>query len=152
MWRPVPEFEEQYWISQEGMIVSLKKGRLLKPWRERNGYVRVELYKAGRSRKFYLHSLLLTAFVGPRPYRCDACHLDGDQTNNSRWNLRWDSRIENGCDKIEHGTWPAILKSMNKLTPEDIQRVRKSRAHRSELAKRYGVPETLVRHIRRSGI
>jgi hypothetical protein len=48
---------------------------------------------------------VLKAFVGPPPVgKNDACHNDGDRTNNHVDNLRWDSRQGNVADKKAHGT------------------------------------------------
>lgn len=52
-----------------------------------------------------VHVLVLEAFTGPRPDSdYEACHNDGNQENNRIDNLRWDTRSENGHDKVRHGT------------------------------------------------
>jgi len=52
----------------------------------------------------YVHHLILITFVGPQPQGLEACHFDGDASNNSVENLRWDTHSGNELDKIRHGT------------------------------------------------
>jgi hypothetical protein len=52
----------------------------------------------------YVHRIVLEAFVGPCPGGWQCCHNDGDTSNNSVGNLRWDTPRENNADKIRHGT------------------------------------------------
>lgn len=58
-----------------------------------------------RKQYFYVHALVLSAFVGPRPTGMEACHGDGDGLNNRLGNLRWDTHAENVKDSIKHGTF-----------------------------------------------
>lgn len=51
-----------------------------------------------------MHRLVLEAFVGPCPIGMEACHNDGDTSNNQVDNLRWDTRSSNHMDKEKHGT------------------------------------------------
>jgi hypothetical protein len=51
-----------------------------------------------------VHTLVLLAFVGPRPRGAHACHNDGTKTNNSAANLRWDTPRGNILDRDKHGT------------------------------------------------
>lgn len=67
------------------------------------GYRFVVLYNGGVKRNFYIHRLVLEAFVGPCPPGMEACHCDGDPSNNHVGNLRWDTRKENVADIDRHG-------------------------------------------------
>lgn len=53
-----------------------------------------------------VHPLVLEAFVGPRPPGMEACHADGNKTNNALSNLRWDTKRANELDAIRLGTRP----------------------------------------------
>lgn len=59
----------------------------------------------GKKKYYYVHVLVLDAFVGPRPKGMEACHNDGDGTNNKLSNLRWDTHKANIQDSISHGTF-----------------------------------------------
>jgi hypothetical protein len=53
-----------------------------------------------------VHRIVLATFVGPCPDGYEACHNDGDPTNNNLSNLRWDTHRSNVDDTKRHGTWP----------------------------------------------
>jgi len=60
----------------------------------------------GKRRCVYLHSLVIRAFHGAKPFPTAVTrHLDGNATNNSPDNLRWGTQKENIQDSIKHGTF-----------------------------------------------
>lgn len=115
-WLPVPEFIG-YEVSNLGRVRSYRspngRGDLLELPRQiktattpRKEYLRVGLSNgAGDVKWSPVHTLVLIAFVGPRPSADhQACHNDGDAKNNVLSNLRWDTIKENASDRIKHGT------------------------------------------------
>ena len=62
----------------------------------------VQLRRDGKSHPFRIHKLAMLVFVGPRPKGLEVCHYDGDASNNYRSNLRYDTRLSNGADRIRH--------------------------------------------------
>lgn len=114
-WRPVAGHEGLYEVSDRGRVRSIDRtiicrngttsrrpGKMLKPQITPHGYRRITFgYRRGQQ---YVQSLVLTAFVGPRPAGLEACHNDGDPSNNMLSNLRWDTRISNMLDQVRHGT------------------------------------------------
>lgn len=113
-WRPVPEYEGCYEVSDLGRVRSLGRPvngrfglwlhpRMLKPVAS-NGYLAVTLRKHGRSHKIRIHRLVLLAFVGDPPLGFEACHENRDGTDNRLANLRWDTPSGNSFDKVRHGT------------------------------------------------
>ena len=115
-WLPVPGYEGYYEVSDHGRVRSLDRtvtapdGR---SWRQPgvtmtttirpDGYSVVMLSKEGKRKVGRINMLVLEAFVGPRPDGFHACHNDGDCTNNTLANLRWDSLAENNRDMVRHG-------------------------------------------------
>ena len=105
----IPGYENLYEVSNQGRVRSTTGGRwrlpvarILKPgWSGR--YAQVTLYNNGIRRTHKVHALMLKAFVGPRPDGMSACHNDGDPTNNTLDNLRWDTHRANMIDKVRHG-------------------------------------------------
>jgi hypothetical protein len=75
----------------------------------------------------YVSHLVLESFVGPRPYRYEACHFpDKDPHNNRLENLRWDTAIANQKDREQQGT--ANIGHQNpsaKRTTQEILLIRK---------------------------
>lgn len=114
-WRPVVGFPD-YRVSSEGRVVSLRKWRgqagprLLRTHPNGFGYPVVQLYGCDgthRNRVARLvHTLVATAFLGPRPEGMEVCHFDGDPANPRLSNLRYDTPVANARDKVRHGTHP----------------------------------------------
>jgi hypothetical protein len=50
-----------------------------------------------------VHSLVMLAFVGPRPDGLEVCHNNGVASDNRLSNLRYDTRSENNVDSSKHG-------------------------------------------------
>lgn len=103
-WRPIPGYS-RYWASDIGRIMSFAKGtpKLLSGHVER-GYPTVCVVNDdGKPSTVRVHTLVLLAFVGPRPEGMQCCHFDGDSTNNRLENLRWGTAEANARDKIRHG-------------------------------------------------
>lgn len=73
-----------------------------------------------------VHRLVLEAFVGPCPEGMEACHNDGDTTNNRLDNLRWDTRKGNHADRKKHGTTPTGEKNPGcKITADTVRLIRR---------------------------
>ena len=116
IWKQVPEYEGYYEVSDRGSVRSvdrfvehssgrglyLIKGKILKT-RTNLGYQLVNLYKNGVRETNRVHQLVLRAFVGECPAGYVVCHNDGNSSNNTLSNLRYDTQSENCKDIIKHG-------------------------------------------------
>lgn len=105
VWRPVPGVPG-YQVSDGGQVRSWspwKRGELLQPWLDKDGYQYVSLYRGGEKHTRRVHRLVLEAFVGPCPDGHQAAHWDGDKTNNRVSNLRWASPADNVADMLRMG-------------------------------------------------
>ena len=86
--------------------------RILKQcFNKRTGYFKLALSTDGVAKTKVVHKLVLMTFGGPQPEGMEACHNDGDTSNNRSDNLRWDTHQNNMRDKIEHGTHQNTLKT-----------------------------------------
>lgn len=118
VWKAIPGHEGKYEASDLGRVRSLDRtlvhgngfvrrmrGRVLRGHARLDGYVEVVLGLGarGRTKHWRIHQLVLAAHVGPCPRGFEACHGDGDRSNNRLDNLRWDTRIANAQDTIAHG-------------------------------------------------
>ena len=105
-WLWIPGYEGVYAVSDCGRVCSMPrprtKGGILKSPSGSGGYPTVALVKDGVQKPFRVHTLVLTAFVGPAPEGYCACHGDGDPTNNCLDNLRWGSVADNAADLNRH--------------------------------------------------
>ena len=67
-------------------------------------YPKVGLRHGGKVKWFSVHTLVLTAFVGPRPEGMECAHKDGNKMNCRADNLEWKTHVANEKDKVAHGT------------------------------------------------
>ena len=109
----------------------------------------------GSYRRRYASHLILETFVGPRPDGMEACHNNGDCTNDSRHNLRWDTSKNNKADMATHGTRLAGERHPKaKLTDRDVtvvlQRRREGESLR-QIARRFGVTAQRIHQICKKG-
>ncbi|HDY88505.1 MAG TPA: hypothetical protein ENH82_10410, partial [bacterium] len=113
VWKNIPHYENWYQISNMGRVKSLtrkhrfgysKKIKILQPFPNHKGYLRVDLRKDGQRDCRQIHRLVLEAFVSLCPERMECRHLDGNPQNNRLDNLMWGTRSENQQDRIVHGT------------------------------------------------
>lgn len=76
------------------------------PQSRRERYWLVSLADRNHVKKnWFIHHLVLLAFVGPCPEGMQACHYpDRDTRNNRADNLRWGSDRDNHDDQDRHGT------------------------------------------------
>lgn len=116
-WRDIAGFEGRYQVSNTGLVRGLDRyvennggqqfvrGQILKQHALRRGHCTVYLRGGIRAndRRALVHRLVLESFVGPCPEGWECCHNDGDPTNNRLENLRWDTRSNNGHDRVRHG-------------------------------------------------
>ena len=150
--RAIPGFEH-YFISDEGVLVSDWTGRpkVMKTFLKRGTYPEVKLRKNCGYIHKTIHQAVLEAFVGPKPEKMEARHLDGNPLNNRLDNLAWGTRIENNNDQIRHGTAYVAqgeLHGKAVLTEKDVLDIRASEAAGSALARKYGVSHTQIIRVR----
>lgn len=99
-WRQIPGYEGVYEISDLGRVRTVHKrarwpAAVKTPTVNRDGYLRVGLTINGKERKWFVHRLVLMAFVGPRPLGAEANHKSGNKLDNSLDNLEWVTPTEN---------------------------------------------------------
>ncbi len=117
-WAPIPGTEgyevsdrgnvRSWWTRRSNQKVRADEPRTLKPrpGRPDGSYPSVSLPRAqGGYVTRQIHSLVLLAFVGPRPQRREIAHLNGDAKDNRLVNLAYVTHAENEAHKREHGTW-----------------------------------------------
>lgn len=115
-WRDIPGYEGAYQVSDQGRVRSCDRevngaygsryarpGKIMIQATDR-GYKKVPLCKNAKQRHYRVHTLVLAAFVGPRPKGSQVRHLDGKRDNNLLSNLTYGTPSENAQDMVAHGT------------------------------------------------
>lgn len=171
VWAAIPGWEGRYEVSTEGRVRSVDRvamvrrhdkivqqryvGRMRRATPNRDGYPRLELSNGdGTKTTVSVHTLVLLAFVGPRPVGMEALHRDGNPANNRPGNLRWGTHSQNVQDAIAHGTHVSHPGSRNgraRLSESDIPTIRErlKREFPSAIARDYGVDRTTIQQIKR---
>ena len=93
--RDVVGYEGLYAVTSCGRVYSYRNECFLKPKREKNGYLRVQLCKNGEGKMYSLHRLVAQAYL-PNPENLPQVdHIDNDKTHNYVNNLQWITSRDN---------------------------------------------------------
>lgn len=84
-----------YTITIEGVVTNTISGLVRTPWLGKVGYLYVDLYHKGVSKKIALHRLLAIHFIINPDSKRTVNHLDGNKQNNKISNLAWATDSEN---------------------------------------------------------
>lgn len=162
IWTPVPDFPG-YEVSNMGAVRSCLRGKAWRPLKgelDKDGYMRVTLYRDRRQTKIHLHRLVAICFVqGRTAERNIACHRNGRNTENHAENLKWATQAENIADKIEHGTHQIGSKHGRATIDEEVAaevkrlfaEIPKYRGKLQEIAERTGASYQVVSGIVHKG-
>lgn len=158
-YREIPQLPG-YRAGSDGSVWSRRpingKGPLKDNWRQLNptedskGRLVVTIRVDGKGRQYQVHTLILLAFVGPKPPGMQCRHFpDANPKNCRRENLQWGTQKQNAEDSIAQGIQIKGEKChRSKLTAEQVIEIRKShtgkRGEHSRLAKIYGIAPTNI--------
>lgn len=98
IWKDIKDFEGLYQVSNLGRVKSLKLNRelIMKPTKEVNGYLTINLTNNdGKHKKFLIHRLVVEAFIPNPDNKPQVDHINTDTTDNRVENLRWVTPMEN---------------------------------------------------------
>jgi len=90
-----------YYVSENGIIFSLKIGKALQPYsagkgNKREGYLKIKLFRDdGKRIIWYVSRFIYLAHIGEIPEGFEIDHIDGNRSNNSITNLRILTRKQN---------------------------------------------------------
>lgn len=114
IWRLIPGFEDQYYVSNKGRVKSISrkirakngkfrvsKEKILTQSINEKGYSRVYFVKNGKTIAKRVNRLVAKAFI-PNPCNySDVHHIDRNRQNNDVNNLKWMNHYEN----LEERKW-----------------------------------------------
>ncbi len=159
-WRDIEGYEGLYQVSNLGRVKKVNhrntgQERILKKPITCFGYERVQLWKDGKPKKFFVHRLVAKAFI-PNPRKKQVNHKNGIKTDNCVENLEWVSAAENTQHAINNNLRHPNSGEKNgaaKLTNKQADDIRKeyikgSKDHNQYmLAKKYGVSVAKICNI-----
>lgn len=166
IWKPVKGYENRYEVSNLGRVRSLNylghAGVVmeLNADKDRNGYLRVYLYKDGKRKHHLIHRLVWEAFCCEIPEwtrgKLQINHLDENKENNNILNLElctvkknanWGTRNERGAKSrigkfVNHPSLSRPVNQIDKLTgkilntyPSIAEAERQTGIHQTSISK-----------------
>jgi hypothetical protein len=108
----------KYWVCEDGEVFRKKT---LKPFLDKDGYLRISLsfLGSGRQTKIHVHRLVYKVWRDEIPKDMVCCHIDSNILNNHYSNLRVDTQKNNIRDKLKNGTWQAGNSHPNTIYQDD---------------------------------
>ena len=129
IFKDIEGYEGLYKISNQGRVLSLGNGnsynsnnskeRILKPAKDKDGYLRVSLFKQGKRKLYLIHRLVAQAFLS---------NLDNLEQVNHKNEIKTDNRVENleFCDALYNnnfGSHNQRVAESNKNHPNKSKKV-----------------------------
>lgn len=93
-WKQVIGYEGLYEVSSVGRV-RRADGRILKPWRTRNGYIHATLCSGGDKKQVLVHRMVAMAFLEAASGKNYVNHKNCNPSDNRVENLEWVTQSEN---------------------------------------------------------
>ena len=129
-WRDIAGYEGMYQVSDLGRVRSLKYGkvRVLKPGKNRGGYLSVLLYKDRKHNRLYVHRLVAQAFIpNDDDTKIYINHINEDKTENKVSNIEW-------CDYQYNNTYNDIHRRRKQYIHHQPKRSKIKELYRPDLS------------------
>ena len=120
-WKDIPGYEGLYVVSNNGRVMNVRSGRVLRGIVNNLGYIMVGLSKSGKVKMISVHRLVAEAFIKNPDNLREVNHKDEDKSNNNVDNLEWCDRKYNvnygsRMDKVRKtkelsGYWTGVSKT-----------------------------------------
>lgn len=157
IWKDIEGYEGGYQVSNLGRVRSVErfikfkqngkevvkryKSKILQPYRDKDGYLRVLLSYGGKRKNDFIHRFVAQAFIVNPENKPQVNHINTIKEDNRVENLEWVTCLENIRHKWENGKHDTSYCSginhyKHKFSKEDVLFIRKNYKHRD---KRYGV-------------
>lgn len=140
-WRIIKDFPK-YSVSNKGNVKNNKRGRIMKQYKDKDGYCILGLYNnEGIQKLMKAHRLVAIEFLSNPLNKPVVNHIDGNKSNNCVDNLEWNTYSENErhkhdvlgykdtCEtRYKKGSWSRG----RKFTKEHRERISKSLKNRNK--------------------
>lgn len=151
LWKKIPEYEEEYMVSNYGRIKSLKnnrgkvRDRILSQFEDKDGYLMVNICKNAIHFQKRIHSFVGDLFIGNPENKPIYNHKDGNKKNNLPYNLEPSTYSENTI----HAYATGLMKDCNaKISREQAKDISTSKETISQLSKINGISEAGIYAIK----
>lgn len=168
IWKDIIGFEKVYQISNLGRLRSLnrviilvrynkayrlnRKGKLMRPSLNTNGYPHVKLLNGDKKKVYSLHRLVALHFIDNLNNYEIVNHIDSVKTNNRVDNLEWCTEADNRTHarKIFNDTTYGEECNLSKLTEDQVREIRtngRMEMTNGQIGKLYNVSHETIRCV-----
>lgn len=95
IWKPILNYENHYEVSNFGKVRNIKTKKLLSPFKNNSGHLKVNFCVNGCKSKDYIHRLVAVHFHPNLYGHAIVNHIDGNKENNHWLNLEWCTQSDN---------------------------------------------------------
>lgn len=115
IWKDIKYYENLYQGSNLGRVKSIKFGkeRILKTFKNKDGYLQVGLWKNNKRKIFLVHRLVAQAFLDNPNNLPEVNHKDENKLNNVVSNLEW-------CDRTYNVNYGTAIERMIKTVSKPV--------------------------------
>ena len=133
----------EYQITKQGQVIN-SKGRILKPWISKSGYLEINL----NGKHHRIHRWVAQTYI-PNPLNLpEVNHIDGDKLNVNDWNLEWCTQIENTDHARRNNLTNIGTTYINMNQRNDIlEKYNSGNYNQIQLAKEYNVHDKTIWNI-----
>lgn len=148
-WYYVPGYDRLWAINQKGDIINASTKSYRKPHLNKDGYLRITLYKKDNThyKNYLIHKLVAELFIGERPIGYEINHIDGNKLNNSMFNLEYTTKSLNRLHMYSVCQRKARGKTTNPETVREIIKLYKEGLAQQKIADRLNLSRSTVKSI-----
>lgn len=149
--KPIPGYED-YLINENGQVYSKKRNKLLSPFYNRRGYLRVNLYRNKKRKFFSIHRLVAMTFLNNSNNLPQVNHIDGNKLNNNISNLEWCTNFQNNKHAWDNGlkenTRESLVRHLDDNLKELFDDIFKNQLKQKDISKKYNLKSSYVSNIK----
>lgn len=143
IWKPVPKYEELYYVSNYGRVKN--SNNLIRKQLLSGGYLLINLTKNKKPKMFRVHRLVAMAFNDDTHHNLEVNHINGVRTDNRETNLEWVTHSENAKHSYLSGN---VKKKLNVDDVKSIKKMLINRERQEDIAEKFNISQTSVSEIK----